>query len=120
MRIFLLSGDLGAGKTAFVRAFCESIDAGQQVNSPTFSLVNAYDTTAYGTIYHMDLYRLTREEDLDQIGFNEYTGSGNICFIEWPDLAMPRMDPPYCEILIEQGQDNYRIFKITTYDTMDV
>ena len=112
LRIFLLTGDLGAGKTALVRAFCEAIDAGDQVSSPTFSLVNAYDTVAYGTIYHMDLYRLTREADLDQIGFEEYTGSGHICFIEWPDLAMPRMDSPYCQILIEQGQDNSRIFKI--------
>lgn len=120
VRIFLLTGELGAGKTALVRAFCEAMDAGDQVSSPTFSLVNAYDTAPYGTIYHMDLYRLTKESDLDQIGFDEYTGSGSICFIEWPDLALPQIDGPYCQILIEQGQDNSRIFKITTYDTMDV
>ena len=120
IRIFLLTGDLGAGKTALVRAFCNEVSAGDQVSSPTFSLVNAYESESYGTIYHMDLYRLTREQDLDQIGFDEYTESGHICFIEWPELAALRIPTPYCQIRIEQGQDNYRIFKITTYDTMDV
>jgi tRNA threonylcarbamoyladenosine biosynthesis protein TsaE len=119
IRIFLLSGDLGAGKTALVKAFCERAKVPEPASSPTFSLVNAYVSPVLGTIYHMDLYRLSREQDLDQIGFEEYIDSGHPCFIEWPALGLSRIASPYCEILIETGLNNYRIFKITTHDTMD-
>jgi tRNA threonylcarbamoyladenosine biosynthesis protein TsaE len=102
-----------------VKAFCKEAGVPEPASSPTFSLVNAYVSPSLGTIYHMDLYRLTREQDLDQIGFEEYIDSGHICFIEWPDLGSSRIAPPCCEILIESGQNNYRIFKITTHDTMD-
>jgi tRNA threonylcarbamoyladenosine biosynthesis protein TsaE len=119
IRIFLLTGDLGAGKTTFVKKFCEASGVDDPASSPTFSLVNAYESPRHGTIYHMDLYRLSREMDLEQIGFDEYIESGNLCFIEWPALGASRIPPPYSEIVIETGQNNYRIFSITTYDTVD-
>ena len=119
IRIFLLTGDLGAGKTSFVKAFCEAAGVDDPASSPTFSLVNAYLSPIHGTIYHMDLYRLSRELDLDQIGFDEYIDSGNLCFIEWPELGASRIPLPYSAIAIEMGQNNYRIFSITTYDTVD-
>ena len=67
----------------------------------------------------MDLYRIEKEEDLVQIGLEEYLDSGNICFIEWPDIAQKKFDSPYIRIQITLGSDNIRIFNITTHDTMD-
>ena len=117
--IFLLKGDLGAGKTTLVQSMCAFLGVEEPVTSPTFSLVNEYESSAYGTIYHMDLYRLEKEEDLVQIGLEEYLDSGNLCFIEWPDIAQNKFDSKYIRIEIVMGSDNIRIFNITTHDGMD-
>jgi tRNA threonylcarbamoyladenosine biosynthesis protein TsaE len=118
-RHFLLSGDLGSGKTTLVQTFCQQAQVPDPVNSPTFSLVNAYESSFYGTIYHMDLYRLDREEDLQQIGLDEYLDSGKICFIEWPRIAEAHFQAPFVRIDITVEPDNIRTFRITTYDAVD-
>lgn len=118
-RLFLLSGDLGSGKTSLVQAFGMSIGATEAVSSPTFSLVNAYDSKKVGIFYHMDFYRLSRASDLVQIGLEEYLDSGKLCFIEWPDIAKEYFFPPYVSIAIEVDSNNIRIFNITKYDTVD-
>lgn len=117
--IFLLEGDLGAGKTTLVQTMCKFLGVDEPVTSPTFSLVNEYTSDSYGTLYHMDLYRLDKEEDLVQIGLEEYLDSGNLCFIEWPEIARKKFDAPYILIKISVGSDNIRIFNITTHDAMD-
>lgn len=117
--VFLLSGDLGSGKTTLVQAFCKQVNVSDSVSSPTFSLVNAYESPRYGTIYHMDLYRLERADDLQQIGLDEYLDSGKICFIEWPDIAATHFFAPFVRVEITVETDNIRTFKITTYDAMD-
>lgn len=118
-RIFLLSGPLGAGKTRLVQAFGEHANVPEGISSPTFSLINAYDSATYGVIYHMDLYRLEKAEDLVQIGLEEYLDSGNICFIEWPAVAASYLTPPYVRVEIAVDTHNIRIFKITTHDALD-
>lgn len=117
--IFLLEGDLGAGKTTLVQSMCSFLGVEESVTSPTFSLVNEYASPDFGAINHMDLYRLEKEEDLVQIGLEEYLDSGNLCFIEWPEIAAKKFDLPYIRIKITLGSDNIRIFNITTHDTMD-
>ena len=84
-RVFLLTGDLGAGKTTLVQHICQQLETEESVSSPTFSLVNAYSSRSMGVIYHMDFYRLNKTDDLVQIGLEEYLDSGNLCFIEWPE-----------------------------------
>ena len=118
-RLFLLSGDLGSGKTALVQAFGITIGAREAVSSPTFSLVNAYDSKQVGIFYHMDFYRLSKASDLVQIGLEEYLDSGKLCFIEWPEIANEYYFPPYVSIAIEVDPNNIRIFNITKYDTVD-
>lgn len=118
-RVFLLSGELGAGKTTLVQHFCEKLAVPDAVSSPTFSLVNAYHSPIAGKIYHMDLYRLEKTADLVQIGLEEYLDSGNICLVEWPAIGLDYFYPPYVAIAIETGTNNIRIFKITTHDTVD-
>ncbi len=117
--LFLLQGDLGAGKTTLIQSMCTFLGVEEPVTSPTFSLVNEYDSPDYGSVYHMDLYRLEKEEDLVQIGLEEYLDSGNLCFIEWPEVAQGKFDKKLVRIEIAMGSDNIRIFKITTDDGMD-
>ena len=83
--IVLLTGDLGAGKTTFVQHFLNRyFDEPIAVDSPTFSIVNSYDSG--GTeVHHFDLYRLESPEEIEDIGFTEYIESGDLCFVEWPE-----------------------------------
>tara|TARA_B110000208_G_scaffold92139_1_gene115886 strand:- start:143 stop:511 length:369 start_codon:yes stop_codon:yes gene_type:complete len=83
--IYLLHGNLGAGKTTWVKYLVSHLGGdARQVDSPTFSLVNTYEVN--GTqIHHFDLYRLESLEEIEDIGFMEYIDSGNLCIIEWPE-----------------------------------
>lgn len=83
--IFLLRGQLGAGKTTFVKSYVKELGGDEtEVDSPTFSIVNTYKSTGK-IIHHFDLYRLESLEEIEDIGFMEYIDSGNTCFIEWPE-----------------------------------
>ena len=118
-KILLLRGDLGAGKTTLVQFLCKQLGVTEPVSSPTFSLVNEYTSAAFGSVYHMDLYRLEKTDDLVQIGFEEYLDSGNICLIEWPDLAHSYFSMPHIVVEIQVEPDHTRIFNITTHDAVD-
>lgn len=118
-RVFLLRGDLGAGKTTLVQHLCKELGVTESVSSPTFSLVNEYTSPGYGLVYHMDLYRLDKSIDLVQIGFEEYLDSGNICLIEWPDLARDHFTMKHVSIDIRVTPEHTRIFNITTHDAVD-
>lgn len=117
--IVLLKGDLGSGKTTFVKALCQQLGVMDPVSSPTFSLVQEYHSPSRGPVYHMDLYRLKAPRDLEQIGFEEYLDSGNICLIEWPDLGQPYYTMPFVTIDIHQESPNIRNFNINTHDAVD-
>ena len=83
--IVLLKGDLGAGKTTFVKEFVSYMGGNKDdVDSPTFSLMNSYLVDG-NDVYHFDLYRIETPHEVEDIGFMEYMDSGNLCFIEWPD-----------------------------------
>ena len=105
--IVLLKGDLGAGKTAFVKAFCKNIDCSDQVSSPTFSLVNEY-MCADEKIYHIDLYRLESVDEALDIGIEEYIYSTGYCFIEWPDIIQGLLPDRYIEVCITSTEENSR------------
>lgn len=78
---------MGAGKTTFISALCACLGADPlEVNSPTFAIVNEYDSPA-GPIYHFDLYRLRDAAEVMDIGLEDYLHSGALCLIEWPDVA---------------------------------
>ena len=109
--VYVLTGDLGAGKTSFVKSFCKSLDINDDVTSPTFSLVNEYQLQSNESVFHMDLYRIEDSEELIDIGFEDYLTSGRFIFIEWADIALPFLDD-YIEIQIEQLSDSTRKFII--------
>ncbi|HEY1023764.1 MAG TPA: tRNA (adenosine(37)-N6)-threonylcarbamoyltransferase complex ATPase subunit type 1 TsaE [Sphingobacteriaceae bacterium] len=82
-KVFLFEGDMGAGKTTFIKSLCEQLGSADVVSSPTFSIVNEYDYPE-GLIYHFDFYRLKSEAEAYDLGYEDYFYSGNYCFIEWP------------------------------------
>lgn len=84
VRIFAFYGDLGAGKTTLIKSFCRFWGVLDSVTSPTFTLVNTYQTDN-GVIHHFDFYRIEREEEADDIGVDEYFDSGQYVLIEWPE-----------------------------------
>ena len=87
-KITTLTGDLGAGKTTLVKEVCKQLGINDLVSSPTFSIINEYqDLNGDMKVYHMDLYRIIDEEELINIGFEDYLYSGELVFIEWPQIA---------------------------------
>lgn len=83
--ILLLKGNLGAGKTTFTQFLLKNLESKDEVNSPTYSIVNEYNTPK-GKIYHFDLYRLKNIEEVYDIGIEEYLDNAFLCIIEWPEV----------------------------------
>jgi tRNA threonylcarbamoyladenosine biosynthesis protein TsaE len=113
--IFLLEGDLGAGKTAFARAFIRSLsgDSGQEVPSPTFTLLQTYDTPQ-GEVWHFDLYRLKDPDEIFELGWEDALAEG-ILLIEWPDRLGPHRPARCITIRLDPvpGQPSARSITLT-------
>ena len=105
--IFALSGDLGSGKTTFVKAFAVALGLEEEISSPTFSIVHEYGAVEK-SIYHCDLYRMKNEAELFQIGFEEYLEKDAYVLIEWPEIALNLLPPVYVSILFEAENENKR------------
>lgn len=101
---FLLFGNLGAGKTAFTRGLAKGYGSNARVASPTFTLVHEYSGDK--TVYHFDLYRLESEEELYDIGFEDYFAEGTVRVIEWPDAFSSLMPLDAIKIHITYGDDD--------------
>ena len=86
-KIIALHGEMGAGKTTFVHAICIALGVKDNIGSPTFSIINQYQTNLAEIIYHIDLYRLKNEAEAIETGVEDCLYSGNYCFVEWPDRA---------------------------------
>lgn len=84
-RIFAFHGQMGAGKTTFIKSICEYLNVTDSVSSPTFAIVNEYLTTDLGSVYHFDLYRIKSWTEMLEIGYEDYFDSGNYCLLEWPE-----------------------------------
>ena len=109
-KIFYLHGQLSAGKTSLVKELVAHLGYNGTVQSPTYAIINIYNT-ADEDIYHMDLYRLERQEELLETGAEEYVHSGQYCFVEWPELLESVSDWTFCRIDISVMPDGMR--KIT-------
>ncbi|MBL7940173.1 MAG: tRNA (adenosine(37)-N6)-threonylcarbamoyltransferase complex ATPase subunit type 1 TsaE [Flavobacteriales bacterium] len=107
-RVFALHGDLGAGKTTLIKAFCKALGVTDRTSSPSFAIVNEYRTGSGDPLYHFDLYRLKTAEELDGIGFDEYLDSGAYCFIEWPELAEAHLPAGVLHVRIEAALNGVR------------
>lgn len=90
-RVYAFDGQMGAGKTTFIKQLCEQMGSTDVVNSPTFAIVNVYDVDRpyRGEVYHFDCYRLKDIREAMDFGAEEYLYSGNYCLIEWPEIIEP-------------------------------
>lgn len=114
-RKWMLYGDLGAGKTAFVKAFCRHFGTSETASSPTFSLVNEYFYTDNGkksVIRHLDIYRLKNIEEALDIGIEDFLDDPDYTLIEWPEIIEPLLPPDVLKIHIEITADSARKFVI--------
>src|SRR5690349_9492980 len=84
VRLFAFFGEMGAGKTTFIKALCKALGVHENISSPTFALVNEYSDGESNPVYHFDFYRIENEQEAVDIGVREYFSSGHYCFIEWP------------------------------------
>jgi tRNA threonylcarbamoyladenosine biosynthesis protein TsaE len=110
-RIFAIFGSMGAGKTTLIKALCKLLGSNDVVKSPTFSIVNEYDS-AFGSIYHFDFYRIKGLGEVFDIGFEEYISSGNYCFLEWPELIEPLIPAEAVELRISVVGPEERLINI--------
>ena len=113
-RVFAFEGQMGAGKTTFIKHLCEQMGTSDVVNSPTFAIVNVYDVKLPqpGEVYHFDCYRLKDIREAMDFGAEEYLYSGNYCFIEWPKLIESLLpeDTVYIHITpLENGDRELKI-----------
>lgn len=101
-KIILFYGEMGSGKTTFIKEICRQLGVAGSMSSPTFAIVNEYAATK-GKIYHFDLYRVKNLEECLDLGMEEYLYSGNYCFIEWPDMAKQILPEDAVKVFIEGG-----------------
>ena len=110
--VIVLSGDLGSGKTKFVEGILTYFGLENEISSPTFTIVNEYETSEF-PIYHFDVYRLEDVSEFYEIGGEEYFENG-VCLIEWGELIEDALPEDFVHIVFEKGSDdeNGRILKI--------
>ena len=107
--VFAFYGNMGAGKTTFVKAVCEELGVDDVITSPTFSIVNEYRSEQTGElIYHFDFYRVKKIEEVYDMGFEDYFYSGALCFIEWPELCEEVLHDDTVKVYIKEETDGSR------------
>ena len=115
-RVFAFEGQMGAGKTTFIKQLCQEMGTMDVVNSPTFAIVNVYDVERPypGEVYHFDCYRLKDIREAMDFGAEEYLYSGNYCFIEWPEKIESLLPDDTVYIRIVPQPDGDRLLKVET------
>lgn len=113
-RIWLFEGEMGTGKTTFIKVLCKVFGVVDDVNSPTFALVNEYIDRQDTRFYHFDFYRIKNEEEAMDIGADEYFYSGDRCFIEWPEKIPSLIPDEFLRIFISINSDNTRKIVLET------
>jgi len=98
--IVAIEGQMGSGKTTLIQSIVSQLGSEDTASSPTFGLVHQYSTTK-GKVIHMDLYRLEKEDELEQLGFEDYIQTGDLCLIEWPEMVAKAIDRECHRVHIE-------------------
>jgi tRNA threonylcarbamoyladenosine biosynthesis protein TsaE len=119
--VVLLHGDLGAGKTTLAKGIAAALGVEAVVSSPSFALINEYDSGVPGPVsrlYHLDLYRLRDDAELDSIGFAEYVAPDDgVALVEWPERAVTLLPARYVLVELESAGADHRMIRITPFPT---
>lgn len=107
-KVVAFDGQMGAGKTTFITSILKGLGIEDIEGSPTYSIVNVYDSPAFGKIYHFDMYRLKSETEAFDIGVEEMLYSGNYCFIEWPEKIKNLLPENTIWVYIRSTEDDRR------------
>ncbi len=108
-KIISFNAEMGAGKTTFIKAICNVLGVTDVATSPTFSIVNEYNMPNGNLIYHFDFYRLEEPEEALDFGLYEYLDSGNLCFIEWPEMIGNLLPNNVLEVSIKVKENQERV-----------
>lgn len=111
-KVVAFFGEMGAGKTTFIKAICRELKAIDGVSSPTFALVYEYHTQSDSVIYHFDFYRINNAAELFDLGYEDYFYSGQFCFIEWPEKASHLIPHDAIKVFISIETNGIRKLKI--------
>jgi tRNA threonylcarbamoyladenosine biosynthesis protein TsaE len=112
-KIFAFYGSMGAGKTTIIKAVCEYLGAIDIVTSPTFTLVNEYRTASGESLFHIDFYRIKKQEEVYDFGIEEYLSGNSYCFMEWPELIEELLPPETVIVKISVDDREQRILSIS-------
>jgi tRNA threonylcarbamoyladenosine biosynthesis protein TsaE len=112
-KVILFNGEMGVGKTTLIKQLCKTLGVEEATSSPTFSLVNEYQTTKNQIVYHFDFYRLNQESEALDMGIEDYLYSGNWCFIEWSEKIENLIPEHHAVITIRLLPDGKRFLELT-------
>lgn len=110
-KVFAFYGKMGVGKTTFIKAICEELNVEDIITSPTFAIINEYESKTIGNIYHFDFYRIKKIDEVYDMGYEDYFYSGNLCFIEWPELIEELLPENTIKVKIIENTDGSRIIE---------
>lgn len=96
--VCVFNGEMGSGKTTLIKAIGQQLGVEETMASPTFSIINEYQTSTGKTIYHFDFYRLKKESEAYDMGVHEYFDSGNLCLVEWPEKIPTLLPTTYFQV----------------------
>jgi tRNA threonylcarbamoyladenosine biosynthesis protein TsaE len=111
-KVFAFYGTMGAGKTTLIKAICEELGVTEGVTSPTFSIINEYRAGDGNSIYHFDFYRINKPEEAFDFGYEDYMYSGNLCFIEWPELIESLLPDNTVNVYIRETENGTRTLTV--------
>jgi tRNA threonylcarbamoyladenosine biosynthesis protein TsaE len=112
-KIFAFYGSMGAGKTTIIKAVCECLGTIDIASSPTFTLVNEYKTSTGQSIFHIDFYRIKKQEEVYDFGIEEYLSGDSYCFMEWPELIEEILPDDTLKVRISVDTNEQRILSIS-------
>ncbi len=111
-KVFAFYGKMGAGKTTFIKAVCEELGVEDVINSPTFAIVNEYVDGQGEPVYHFDFYRIKNQQEVMDLGYEDYVYSGHVCFMEWPELIENLLPDDAVKVTIEEEIDGGRVLVV--------